>query len=74
MASSEADRYAFGAPGKATSYYYGYRNLMRLRTEVQMILGDRFNQLKYHDFILKQGLLPPALLRQAVLEDFVPNQ
>jgi len=74
MAKSEADRYSFLMPGQATSYYYGYRNLERLRTEVEMALGDRFNQRKYHDFILKQGLLPPDLLRQAVLEDFVPAQ
>ena len=74
MASSEADRYAFLAPGQATSYYYGYRNLQRLRTEVEMALGERFNQRKYHDFLLLQGLLPPDLLRQAVLQDFVPAQ
>ena len=74
MASSEGDRYAFLAPGQATSYYYGYRNLQRLRTEVEMELGDRFNQRKYHDFLLEQGLLPPDLLRQAVLQDFVPLQ
>ena len=71
MARSEADRYAFLAPGQATSYYYGYRNLQRLRTEVEMALGERFNQRKYHDFILLQGLLPPDLLRKAVLEEFV---
>ena len=74
MASSEADRYAFRSPGQATSYYYGYRNLQRLRTEVEMELGDRFNQRKFHDFVLEQGLLPPDLLRKAVLEDFVPTQ
>jgi len=74
MARSEADRYAFLAPGQATSYYYGYRNLQRLRTEVEMTLGDRFNQRKYHDFVLAQGLLPPDLLRTAVLDDFVPAQ
>jgi uncharacterized protein (DUF885 family) len=39
-----------------------------------MALGDRFNQRKYHDFLLKQGLLPPELLRQAVLQEFVPAQ
>ena len=71
MASSEADRYAFLAPGQATSYYYGYINLMRLRTEVEIALGDKFNQRKFHDFILEQGLLPPELLRKAVLEEFV---
>jgi len=74
MASSEADRYSFLAPGQATAYYYGYMNLQRLRTEVEMKLGDRFNQRKYHDFLLAQGLLPPDLLRQAVLEEFIPAQ
>ncbi|MBE9540251.1 MAG: DUF885 domain-containing protein, partial [Proteobacteria bacterium] len=72
MASSEADRYAFNAPGQATSYYFGYMNLMRLRTEVEIALGDKFNQREFHDFILEQGLLPPELLREAVLEKFVP--
>jgi uncharacterized protein (DUF885 family) len=74
MARSEADRYAFLAPGQATSYYYGYRNLQRLRTEVEMALGERFKQRPYHDFILAQGLLPPELLREVVLEEFVPAQ
>ncbi|GAB3276487.1 DUF885 domain-containing protein [Parahaliea aestuarii] len=70
MASSEADRYAFRLPGQATSYYYGYVRLMRLRTEVEIALGDDFSALEFHDFILKQGLLPPALLREAVLQQF----
>jgi hypothetical protein len=72
MASSEADRYSFRAPGQATSYYFGYMNLMRLRTEVEVVLGEDFNQREFHDFILEQGLLPPDLLRDAVLERFVP--
>ena len=71
MAVSEADRYTFRAPGQATSYYYGYMNLMRLRTEVEIRLGDAFNQREFHDFILEQGLLPPDILREAVLERFV---
>ena len=71
MANSEADRYSFRAPGQATSYYFGYMNLMRLRTEVEVALGDDFNQLEFHDFILEQGLLPPDILREAVLERFV---
>ncbi len=71
MASSEADRYSFRAPGQATSYYWGYMSLMRLRTEVEVALGDAFDQLAFHDFILAQGLLPPELLREAVLNEFV---
>jgi hypothetical protein len=74
MARSEVDRYTFRAPGQATSYYYGYMNMMRLRTEVQLILRDRFDQRKFHDFVLAQGLLPPEILRQAVLDEFVPGQ
>jgi uncharacterized protein (DUF885 family) len=70
MANSEADRYSFRAPGQATSYYFGYMNLMRLRTEVEVVLGDDFNQREFHDFILEQGLLPPDILREAVLERF----
>ncbi len=72
MASSEADRYAYRLPGQATSYYFGFMGLMRLRTELAVALGDDFDQQAFHDFILQQGLLPPELLRKAVLEKFVP--
>jgi uncharacterized protein (DUF885 family) len=41
---------------------------------VELKLGDRFNQRKYHDFVLEQGLLPPELLRRAILDEFVPTQ
>lgn len=71
MANSEADRYSYRAPGQATSYYYGFINLMRLRTEVETALGSKFDQREFHDFILRQGLLPSNLLREAVLEHFV---
>jgi uncharacterized protein (DUF885 family) len=70
MASSEADRYAFWLPGQATSYYVGYMNMMRLRTEVEIAAGDSFDQRAFHDFILEQGLLPPHMLREAVLQHF----
>ena len=36
--------------------------------------APKFNQKKFHDFILAQGLLPPDLMRKAVMEDFVPKQ
>lgn len=72
MARSEADRYAFLIPGQATAYFYGYINLQRLRTEVEQRLGERFDQRAFHDFLLAQGLLPPDMLREAVLTEFVP--
>ena len=71
LANQEINRYTFRAPGQATSYYYGYMNLMSLRAEVELRMRDRFNQRAYHDFLLNQGLLPPDILRQAVLSDFV---
>jgi len=74
MASSEIDRYTFRAPGQATSYYFGYMNMISLRTEVELRLGEKFRARPFHDFILAQGLLPPEILRAAVLEEFVPSQ
>lgn len=74
MASSEIDRYTFRAPGQATSYYFGYLNMVSLRTEVELALGGEFQAKAFHDFILAQGLLPPEILREAVLGEFVPTQ
>ena len=71
MALQEVDRYTFRAPGQATAYYYGYMNLMALRTEVELRMRDAFNQREYHDFLLAQGVLPPEILRAAVLENYV---
>ena len=47
---------------------------MELRAEAERVLGPKFNRQKYHDFVLAQGPLPPALLRKAVLEEFVPQE
>ena len=71
MAKQEADRYSFRAPGQATSYFYGYERQQAIRARAEMALGDRFDELSYHDFIVSQGLLPPEVLEQAVLEEYV---
>jgi uncharacterized protein (DUF885 family) len=44
---------------------------MQLRADVEKAQGASFNQEQYHDFILSQGLLPPDLLRKAVMAQFV---
>jgi uncharacterized protein (DUF885 family) len=74
MATQEMQRYAFRAPGQATSYFYGYQRLMETREAAQLALGLAFNRQAFNDFILAQGLLPPRLLRQAVMDEFVPAQ
>ena len=74
FAEEELERYTYGSPGQATSYFYGYTKLIALRKETEAELGAKFNQKKFHDFILAQGLLPPDLMRKAVMEHFVPSQ
>jgi hypothetical protein len=74
FAKEEVERFTYRAPGQANSYFYGYSRLLALRKEVESALGSRFDQKKFHDFILSQGLLPPDLMRKAVLEDFVAPQ
>jgi uncharacterized protein (DUF885 family) len=74
FAKEEVERFTFRTPGQANSYFYGYTRLLALRKEVEKALGPKFDQKKFHDFILSQGLLPPDLIRKAVLEEFVPAQ
>ncbi len=74
FAKEEVERFTYRSPGQAVSYFYGYTRLLSLRKEAQAALGIRFDQKKFHDFILAQGLLPPDLLRKAVLEEFVSSQ
>ncbi|GAB3382309.1 DUF885 domain-containing protein [Lysobacter fragariae] len=74
MARQEVDRYSVRAPGQAGSYFYGYSRIMQLRAETEIALGDRFNRKAFNDFLLDQGMLPPALLAKAVREEFVPAQ
>jgi uncharacterized protein (DUF885 family) len=62
MARQETDRYTFRSPGQAISYFYGYVKLVALRKEIEQKLGPKFSAIAFHDFILDQGLLPPALL------------
>jgi hypothetical protein len=74
FANQEVERYTFRAPGQANSYFYGYTKLLQLRKDAEAALGPRFDQQRFHDFILAQGLLPPDLLRRAVVEDFIPAE
>jgi hypothetical protein len=73
-AQNEIERYTYRIPGQATAYYFGYLNMQSLRTQTELALREDFDQLAFHDFVLEQGLLPPEILKQAVLEEFVPSQ
>jgi uncharacterized protein (DUF885 family) len=71
MANQEVERYTFRSPGQATSYFYGYTKLTELRSDAEKAMGRKFEARPFHDFVLAQGLLPPRLLRKAVMEEFV---
>lgn len=74
FAQEEVERFTYEAPGQATTYFYGYTKLLALRKDVETALGPKFNLKQFNDFVLSQGLLPPDLMRQAVMEHFVPKQ
>ncbi|MEL7451428.1 MAG: DUF885 domain-containing protein, partial [Pseudomonadota bacterium] len=72
-AQNEIERYTYRIPGQATAYYFGYMKLQALRTQTELALAENFDQQAFHDFILSQGLLPPELLKKAIMEEFVPR-
>jgi uncharacterized protein (DUF885 family) len=71
FATEEVDRFTFRMPGQAVSYYDGFTRLLEIRQAAEKAMGTKFDLLRFHDFVLSQGLLPPDLLRKAVMEDFV---
>ena len=74
MATQEMERYTFRAPGQATSYFYGYQRLMETRQAAEVVLREKFDRMAFNDFVLAQGLVPPRVLRKAVMEEFVPSR
>ncbi|MCP5089839.1 MAG: DUF885 domain-containing protein [Gammaproteobacteria bacterium] len=73
-AQNEVERYTYRMPGQATAYYYGYNKMQALRAQTELKLRSQFDQQAYHDFILAQGMLPPDILKDAVMTEFVPSQ
>lgn len=73
-AQNEIERYTYRIPGQATAYYYGYSKMQALRVRTELALGDAFDDRAFHDFVLAQGLLPPGILADAVMTEFVPAQ
>lgn len=73
-AQNEVERYTYRMPGQATAYYYGYNKMQALRAQTELKLPENFDQQAFHDFILDQGMLPPDILKDAVMNEFVPSQ
>jgi uncharacterized protein (DUF885 family) len=71
FATEEVERFTFRSPGQAVSYFDGFTRLLEIRQAAEKAMGPKFDVMKFHDFVLSQGLLPPALLRKAVMENLV---
>ena len=65
-AVAEVTRYTTW-PTQAVSYLIGMREIDRLRADAQAQLGAAFDERRFHDAVLRQGSLPPPLMRRAVL-------
>ena len=53
-------------PGQATAYLIGQREILRLRSEAQQSMGDRFSISGFHDAVLANGAVPLDVLGELV--------
>ena len=63
--TTEVDRY-ISWPGQALSYKLGEIAIVRLRTQAEQELGDRFDVKAFHDAVLSQGSVPLPVLEEQI--------
>jgi hypothetical protein len=73
FATEEVERFTFRSPGQAVAYFDGFNRILEIREAAEKAQGASFDVRKFHDFIISQGLLPPAVLRKAVLAEFTAS-
>jgi uncharacterized protein (DUF885 family) len=61
----EVDRY-IAHPGQALGYKVGQLRIQALRDRAQSMLGERFDERRFHDALLANGALPLALLDREI--------
>jgi uncharacterized protein (DUF885 family) len=63
--ANEVDRY-LAMPGQALAYKLGQLEILRLRDEARLALGDAFDIRAFHDVVLGQGAVGLSTLGNAV--------
>lgn len=63
---TETLRYGCDIPGQALSYKSGAMQFEMLRNKYQEKLGNKFDVIRFHDFILINGCLPFSVLEKAL--------
>jgi uncharacterized protein (DUF885 family) len=58
----EAGFFAYN-PGQAISYQIGKLQIMKLIADAKILLGEKFNLKKFHNYLMENGNVPIALLR-----------
>jgi uncharacterized protein (DUF885 family) len=59
---AEIERY-MAWPGQALGYKLGMLNILKLRTQAEVDLGNKFDLAEFHDVILTGGAVPMAVLK-----------
>ncbi|MEO7206450.1 MAG: DUF885 family protein [Steroidobacteraceae bacterium] len=57
-------------PGYRIGYFMGASEIMRMREEVKALLGPRFTLSDFHERLLKVGNMPPALMREGLMQSY----
>lgn len=66
--ASETLRYSTDVPGQALAYRMGFLKFRALRQEAEQRLGKLFDLADFHEAILSEGSLPPAVLQSSLTE------
>ena len=71
--AAEVDRYV-AWPGQACAYKIGELEILVQRTKSQKALGAQFSMQEFHNWLLRTGAVPLAVLSQVIDEDIARAQ